>query len=56
MFVFDYPGYLLSAVLFVALCFTVIRQRRFRVTMMAEYKRLEALYAAALEKMKGMRR
>lgn len=56
MFVFDYPGYLLSAVLFVALCFTVIRQRRFRVTMMAEYKALKDLYDAAIEKMRGIRR
>lgn len=56
MLLFKYPGFVLSAVLLLALCVVTIRQRRFRVTMMDEYKKLHALYEAALEKMKGMRR
>jgi hypothetical protein len=47
---------LLSAVLFVVLCVTIIRQRRFRATMMGEYLKLQALYEAAIEKMRGMRK
>lgn len=56
MFVFKYPGFLLSAFLLVVMYLMTARHRRFRVTVMDEYKALKALYEAALEKMREMRR